>query len=344
MNKNKIRLVECFSGQGMQRRGIEASGLYDVENVATCEIDTWATIAYAATHEGLTLDLVDNYSDYPSKQEMIKYLTALNIGYDPLKDKQYDWQKKINSKDKLIEKTWLACKLSKNVGDISKVKQLPECDLLTYSFPCQSISIAGRLAGFEEDSGTRSSLVHEVMRLLVGYKKRNALPKYLLMENVRNLVSKRFLDDFNNIISLLDDIGYNTYWRVIDAKYCGVPQHRDRVFALSVRKDIDNGRFEFPLPFDNGVRLKHILDPHVDEKYYINTVKSQQMIDDLILNGKLTDDDVNDLKCLGNLSPVDNDKIHQRNWVYDEKGIINTQTATQYKDPSRVLQRNNYGG
>lgn len=340
---DKLDVVSTFSGVGFQERGLELTGLYDINVVATSEIDTWATIAYAAVHNDLTNDMIDNYKDFPSRQEMIDYLLSINIGYDPLKDKPYDWQKKIKSKDNLIEKAWLACKLNKNVGDISKVESLPKCDLLTWSSPCTDISVAGKIRGFAEDSKTRSSMLWHIIRLLHNYKERDELPKFLLFENVQNIVSKRFIDGFNEVIGCLDDIGYNSYWDVLNSKYCGVPQNRPRVYMLSIRKDIDNGKFEFPLPFDNGIRLKDILDSKVDEKYYINTVKSQQLIDDLILNGKLTDDDVNELRILGNITPVDNDKIHQRNWVFDENGICNTQTATQYKDPTRVLQRNKNG-
>lgn len=265
------------------------TGLYDVEVVSTSDIDTNAIIGYAAIHEGLTNEMIDSYADYPSREEMAQWLEDHNIGYDPMKNKHYDWKKKITHKKKDIEKAWLACKLSKNVGDISKVEHLPSCDLLTYSFPCQSISISGKLEGFKKNSGTRSSLVHEVMRLLVDYKDRDELPKYLLMENVKNLVSRKFIDDFNEIISLLDDIGYNTYWKVLNGKECGVCQNRERVFALSIRKDIDNGKFEFPKPFDTGIRLKDILLNPAPEKYYITNDRAKALIKDLVMNGKIVD-------------------------------------------------------
>lgn len=338
----KLRLLECFSGLGFQRRGIELTGLYDVDVVGTSDIDTNAIIGYAAIHEGMNKEMVENYADYPSRNEMVDWLETHNIGYDPVKNKPYDWKKKVNSKKNDIEKAWLACKLSKNIGDISKVKTLQPCDMLTYSYPCTDISVAGKIQGFKKDSGTRSSLVHEIMRLLVDYKERNELPKYLLMENVKNLVSKKFIDDFNDIISLLDDIGYNTYWSIMNGKDCGVPQNRERVFGLSIRKDIDNGKFEFPQPFDNGMRLKDILIKDAPENYYINNEKSRKLIDDLIINGKINvGDDKGDNKIMlcGNITPADNEKIHQRNWVYDEKGVAPCETSTQYKDPSRVLMR-----
>lgn len=96
-----------------------------------------------------------------------------------------------------------------------------------------------------------------------------ALPKYLMLENVKNLVGKKFKPQFDEWVAWLDELGYNTYWRVLNAKDYGVPQNRERVFAISIRKDIDDGKFELPQPFDNGVRLKDVLEDNVDEKYYL---------------------------------------------------------------------------
>ena len=97
----------------------------------------------------------------------------------------------------------------------------------------------------------------------------NNAPKYVMFENVKNLVSKKFMSDFNDLLDVLNELGYNTYWKVLNAKDYGVPQNRERVFAISIRKDIDDGKFEFPQPFDNGVRLKDVLEDNVDEKYYL---------------------------------------------------------------------------
>ena len=274
----KMRLIESFSGGGMQRRGLENAGVFQIESIGTSEIDIWAIIAYAAIHCNLTDEMVENYDNYPSRESIIKWLKSHNIGYDPVKNKHYDWEKKLKSKNKFLEKIYLANKLSHNFGDISKAKHLPKCDMLTYSFPCTDISISGKIH-------------HEIMRLLIELKNRNQLPKYLLMENVKNLVSKKFIGQFNDIISLLDNIGYNTYWDILNGKYCGVPQNRERVFALSIRKDVDTGMFKFPQPFDERKRLKDILFAKVPEKYYITTDRAKKLCDDLVLNGKIKLDD-----------------------------------------------------
>lgn len=638
MDKPKISLVELFSGVGFQRMGMENCDLYNIESVATCDMDNYAVIAYAAIHCGMTQEMVDTYG-YPSREEMAQDLIKLNMGYDFKKQKKYDWYKKAKGKDQFLNKVWLACKLSNNLGDISCVMELPKCNMMTYSFPCfvegtlvltqdgykeiqevevgdqvlthtnnwQSVtktmtneadklikihcmpsediyctpnhpfyvrlkkqiykqetrgmirafedpewveaknlsssyyigmainqkgelpnwdgfeknttwghtehvntlselfpmeefwyvigryiadgwtrpnsgiiicsndfkigqiitrldilgwnyniakektvnkicipfqeigkycerfgkgaankhlgndilnlpkkqltaflegyldgdgcfsqdkfkitsvsriliyetvqciakayhspcsvyftrrpnttviegrtvnqkdtysinfkntrstsdkafyengyiwypihdiaeeeykglvynlevendnsyqvqnviahnctdlSIAGAQAGMEV--GTRSGLVYEVLRLLRASHK----PEYLLMENVDALTSKKFKAKWDLIVDELSELGYNTYYKVLNGKECGIPQNRKRVFGLSIRKDIDTETFTFPTPFDNGKRLKDILLPseEVDEKYYIENDRSKKLIEDLIANGSL---------------------------------------------------------
>lgn len=324
----KMRIIETFAGVGMQLRGCELSKVVnDFEVVATSETDTDAIISYAAIHNGLTMDMVDNYTEYPNRTVMAEELAEKNIGYDWNKNKPYDWQKVARSKDskKLLQRAWLSCKLNKNVGDICKAKNLPTCDLLTYSSPCQSYSIAGNqdgnkvtcnecgeefnpldydvndryscpFCGSIDITSTRSGLMVEIERIILDMVKENRAPRYLLQENVDALVSKKFIGDFENWIGRLDKLGYNTYWTVLNLKNCSTfevptPQNRKRVFSISIRKDVDNDKFEFPQPFDAGIRLKDILLDDVDEKYYIKNEKAQALIDELIKNGSLAEYD-----------------------------------------------------
>ena len=175
----------------------------------------------------------------------------------------------------------------KNYGDISKIEKLDYADFWTYSFPCQDISVAGKQAGIEKGK-TRSGLLYEVERLLEKSKECGELPKYLMLENVKNLVGKKFKTQFKEWIQRLDELGFNTYWKVLNAKNYGIPQNRERVFAISIRKDIDTG-YEFPIGFDNGKRLKDILEKEVDEKYYINNEKADKLIRRLNDTNQLTD-------------------------------------------------------
>lgn len=280
----KFKIIELFSGIGAQIRGFQNSGLFDAEVIATSEIDKDAIVSYAAIHCGLTPELIESY-DYPPTDEMVKYLEDRNIGYVFEKNKSFDWNKKRNSKD--LKKYYLACVLSKNMGDITKIKELPPADLVTYSFPCTDISIAGQIQGIERGK-TRSGLLYEVERLLNGAIERESLPKYLLLENVKNLIGKRFKPAFDEWCAYLSSIGYNTYYQVVNAKDCGIPQNRERVFALSIRKDIDAGSFDFPKPFDTGIRLFHVLDSDVNEKYILTSDAACKALDEMADNGTLS--------------------------------------------------------
>lgn len=324
--KEKLTMIETFSGIGAQVQGFKDSGLYDVEVIATSEIDKDAILSYAIIHCGLTKDLLNTY-DFPEVEEMIQYLVDRNIGYDTKKNKPYNWQR---VKGMRLRQYYLASILSKNVGDVTKVKELPYADMLTFSFPCQSISISGKQEGIIKGE-TRSGLVYEIVRLVKTYKEQNNLPKYLLLENVKNLVQKKFINDFENLCQFFDDIGYNVYWKVINGKNCGVPQNRERVFGIFIRKDIDSRQFTFPIPFDNGIRLKDILEDGVDEKYYL----SEEIQKRLKLNDRVTSSNI-----VGTTKP-DFRTIGQRDLVYGTDGVIGCLTASDYKQPKQILENVN---
>ena len=149
-----------------------------------------------------------------------------------------------------------------NFGDISKIETLPGVDLWTYSFPCQDLSVAGRGEGIKE--GTRSGLLFQVERLLEVSEK----PKYLLMENVKNLVGKKHKVDFDIWCSKLEELGYKNYWKVLNAKDYGVPQNRERVFMVSILGE--HQEYIFPEKKELELRLKDFIDDVAEEKYYIN--------------------------------------------------------------------------
>lgn len=119
----------------------------------------------------------------------------------------------------------------RNFGDITKIEweQVPDFDLLTYSFPCQDISTAGKQRGFDEGSGSRSSLLWECARAIEVKR-----PKFLLMENVKALTFKKHKDNFKRWRDTLEALGYSNYWTVLNAKNFGVPQNRERVFMVSI--------------------------------------------------------------------------------------------------------------
>lgn len=159
-----------------------------------------------------------------------------------------------------------------NLGDIRKIEELPDADLWTYSFPCQDISVAGKGAGIKE--GTRSGLLFEVERLLRVASEKGTLPKYLLLENVKNLVSKKFKVDFDKWLDFLAELGYTNYWKVLNAKDYGIPQNRERVFCVSIRGE--HKPFVFPKPKELTIRLRDMIDETVDERFYLkeSTIRS----------------------------------------------------------------------
>lgn len=324
----KITVNELFSGIGAQVSALERLGI-PCEIKHTSDIDHNAVLAYASIHCGLTEDLINTYAEYPAREEMARQLTEVNLGYDFQKNKPYNWYRFVNSKSKELEKYWLANKLSRNLGDISKLEHLDYADFWTYSFPCTDISVAGKKEGIKQGQ-TRSSLLYEVQRLLERANQMLTLPKYLMLENVKNLVGKKFKPQFDQWVAWLDELGYNTYWKVLNAKDYGVPQNRERVFAISIRKDIDDGKFEFPQPFDNGVRLKDVLEDNVDEKYYLSKdIQNRLIITDETLTKNIIDTTKPEYRSIG-----------QRDLVYSEKSIMGTLVATDYKQPKQILETN----
>lgn len=160
-----------------------------------------------------------------------------------------------------------------NLGDISKINPdtIPDHDLFTYSFPCQDISVAGKQAGLDVDSGTRSGLLWECQKVIATKK-----PKYLLMENVKNLVGKKHKPNFDKWLDWLESQGYTNYWQVLNAKDYGVPQNRERVFCVSILGE--HIPYVFPEKQELTIRLKDILEDSVDEKYYLSEEKTKQLI------------------------------------------------------------------
>lgn len=171
--------------------------------------------------------------------------------------------------------------------------------------PCQDFSVAGKQKGSvwtckdcgheynpltvhwnerdkcpnchsENIEKTRSSLLVEYLRVIRANK-----PNFGMYENVKNIVGKQFKDTFKMLTDELDEYGYNVYWKVLNAKDYGIPQNRERVYLIFIKKELDNGKFEFPEGFDNGIRLRDILEDNVDEKYYISEEKVKKFVANL---------------------------------------------------------------
>lgn len=157
--------------------------------------------------------------------------------------------------------------------------------ILTYSFPCQSLSVAGKQEGMKKGSGTRSGLLWEVERLL---NECTELPDILLMENVPQVHSEQNKNDFDDWLSFLRSKGYHNFYKDLNAKNFGIPQNRDRCFCVSIlSKDFVD--YEFPNEIKLNFKMKDYLESVVDEKYYINSPKAKELIEKLVVENKLAD-------------------------------------------------------
>lgn len=262
-----IKVFEAFAGYGSQRMALKNLGIPH-EVVGISEIEGDVLLSYAAIHSDF-LKLRENIDNLIPVDEIeaIDYLENINV---PLDYKTFKNRARKLKKDKLKE-MYLANKLVKNYGDITKIdpNKLPDFDLFTYSFPCQDISVAGYQNGLNADSGTRSSLLWECCKIIETKK-----PQYLMMENVKNLVGNNHRSNFVEFLKYLESIGYKNSWAVLNARDYGTPQNRERVFCISVLDHSIN--FRFPDPVKLRKTMEDFLEPMVDESYYL---KRNQVLD-----------------------------------------------------------------
>ena len=216
--------------------------------------------------------------------------------------------------------------------DIKEWDKNINVDLIMQGSPCQDFSVAGKQAGGDLGSGTRSSLLYETIRIVGKLK-----PKYVVWENVKNLLSKKHKHNFDNYINKLDELGYNSYYQVLDAKDYGVPQHRERIYTVSIRKDIDKGNFKFPEKEPLKIVLKDLLEKEVDEKYYLSD-KQLISLKNSTFNARKTRiqekdycdtlcaRDFEDPKCI-QIGKLDIKGIDQIKRVYSPEGLSPTLTT-----------------
>lgn len=241
---------------------------------------------------------------------------------------------------------------SLNLGDITKVDEtkLELFNMICGGSPCQDFSVAGKQKGSvwtckdcgheynpltvhwserdkcpnchsENIEKTRSSLLVEYLRVIRANK-----PNFGMYENVKNIVGKQFKDTFKMFTDELDEYGYNVYWKVLNAKDYGVPQNRERVYLIFIKKELDNGKFVFPEGFDNGIRLRDVLEDSVDEKYYISEDKVRKFVANL--QDISNEDESNSPKFIGNINRPDFGTGYAGG-VWDTNNISPTLTTMQ---------------
>lgn len=323
---NKLKVFSTFTGVGSPEMALKNINInYDL--IGTSEVDKWAIIAYDAIHNSSEVVGTQN------KEQMLKEFKDRNIGYNFSTGKS-----EIPRNDIEIKKLYESHIRNKNYGDIRLIneKELPDFDLFTYSYPCKDISVAGLGKGLEKDSGTQSSLLWECERI-IKYKK----PKYLLMENVKNLVSNNHHSEFYTWQKILKDLGYSNYWKILNGKNFGVPQNRERVIMVSIQKEYETSLFQIPTAIkNNNILLKDILEneenipdnmfidpknyenllqdlPHQDISYCIDACYWKGSTMDLFLNkGRRQLVQIGSIKGIGD--------FESRNRVYSSEGLAPT--------------------
>lgn len=222
--------------------------------------------------------------------------------------------------------------------DITKWDKDIKVDLIMHGSPCQDFSVAGLNKGGDKGSGTRSSLMYETLRIVEKLR-----PKYVIWENVKNLLSKKHHHNFDAYIEAMDKLGYHSQYQVLNAKDFSVPQNRERAFTVSIRKDL-NVDFKFPEPQELTIRLKDVLEPQVDEKYYLSDEQTKRLKMTTYNAGSekvrvqntdgeartLCARDYKDPKCVrvGGLYDKDGSR-HQAGSIYDPNGVCATLSTMQ---------------
>lgn len=263
-----IRLVELFSGYGSQFMALKNLGV-NCESWKTCE---WEVNAIKASKVLHFANDNTSYSLGKTKEELINVLFELGISNDGKEPMQKESIARKN--ETWLRETYDNIKATHNLVNIMNVKgsDLPfdnnYFNMLFYSYPCQSLSKAGKQEGMDKGSGTRSGLLWEVERILLEINNGvGHLPSCLVMENVPDVHGTKNIHNFAKWCEFLETIGYKNYWQDLNAKHYGIPQNRDRTFMVSILGDY---YYEFPKPIKLELKLKDVLEKNVDEKYYIS--------------------------------------------------------------------------
>lgn len=260
-----------FAGVGSQAKALSRLGA-NFEHYKISEWEVNATASYKAIHK--ENDNTDYSAEFTNEQ-LAEILFNIGISTDGKKPMTL---KEIARKPEQWKRTvYNNFKATNNIGSILNVKGADlgivdtdeYCYLLTYSFPCQDLSLAGKGKGMAKGDNTRSGLLWEVERLL---NECEELPQILLMENVTQVHGKKNKEHFDEWIAFLESKGYNNYWKDLNAKNFGIPQNRNRTFMVSVLGDYT---YEFPKEFPLELRLKDMLEDSVDEKFYLSDVAIQ---------------------------------------------------------------------
>ena len=260
-----IRLIELFAGIGSQFKALKVL----TQNVESYKICEWAYNSYCS-YNAIHIKDYKDYSNGLTKEQLIEKVKGTSLNYnEPLTDKQLaskplEWLK--NAYNNIVATHNLVNIIEIHGKDLEIVDTDKYEYIMTYSFPCQDLSLAGKRLGMgvsQKDGGTRSGLLWEVERILDELDNK---PQILLMENVPEVIGKKNIDDFHKWENKLEQLGYKNYVEILNAKDYGIPQNRKRCFMVSV---LGEYAYNFPIKFKREYRLKDLLERTVDKKYYL---------------------------------------------------------------------------
>lgn len=268
---NPIRIIQLFAGYGSQALALKYLGA-DYEHWTCSEWAIPSIRAYYDMHFGN--NQID-YSEGMSQEDLVNFFTEHSISADYSNPLTADKLRKRKDLRDLYNMGMASKNKFSICGMTGKDLNIVDTDnftyILTWSFPCQDLSVAGKMAGMSKDSGTRSSLAFEVIRLLQECDKK---PQILLMENVPQVCNDANFKAFSEILAELQHLGYQNKWQILDGTEYGMPQSRHRCFMVSW---LDNSYYDFPTPIGNDLRLKDVFEKQVDERYYLSLSKIQKM-------------------------------------------------------------------
>lgn len=261
-----IRIIELFAGIGAQSKGLSIIGA-DFEHWRTCEWSWQSIMAYNAIHMKTKEDL----SSEMTYEEVLNAIRGVSNDYNkPMTDAEL----------RRRGEPWARRLYSAMVGNNNRCPNIMDLHahdlgledienntyIMFYSWPCQDLSVAGKLAGYEKGSGTRSGLLWEVERILYECHELDTLPQVLIMENVPQACGAKNLKLWNQWIDVLENLGYTSYYKILNAKDYGIPQNRRRCFMVSI---LGKCEYSFPKPMELRYRLKDFIEKEVDQSYFL---------------------------------------------------------------------------
>ena len=263
-------IVELFRGIGSRAKALENVG-DTIKTLCTCECELHAFIAYDAIHN--SAELPKDVAQM-KKEDILKKLSVYTLSNNGKEKMDYKTLKTYS--EDVLRRVYAAIIRSNNFVDVSSLtgEKMPEgVDILTYSFPCQDLSNVGAFHGYnkgiDKDSGSRSSLLWQVGRILKEMKDaEKELPKYLLMENVPTLLAKRHKSNFETWIGDLRELGYVSYYFQLNASDFGLPQNRPRLLMISVFAGEDKAKENKVAAYFKGKTSEKIVKEFVASEYY----------------------------------------------------------------------------